>query len=102
MVGNYAWLHPRESNALLPGRQAQPTGRLVVITTAPPVRIFLLVRFAAFVQIRMLSMSIVFPLIVVDGFLRAATRHEYGSSYPHHQQEWSEVLNNDRMTIPLR
>jgi hypothetical protein len=60
--------------------------------TAPPVRIFLLLRFAALAQIIMLSMSIVFPLVVVDGFLRTATRRDYGRSYRHYEQEWSEVL----------
>src|ERR1700728_3079507 len=68
-------------------------GHLVVIAmTAPPVRIFLLLRFAALAQIIMLSMSIVFPLVVVDGFLRAATRRDYGRSYRHCEQEWSEAV----------
>ena len=65
---------------------------LVVITIAPPVRIFPLLRFGALVQIPMLSMSLVFPLIVVDSFLSTATRHHYGRSDRHCEQKWSEVL----------
>jgi len=82
----------RELNALLLRKQAQPTGCLVVITTTPPVRIFLLLRFAALVQIPVLSMSVAFPLVVIDGFLRVATRHHHGGSYRHYEQKWSEVL----------
>jgi len=81
----------RELNAFLPRTQAQPTGRLVVITIAPPVRIFPLLRFGALVQIPMLSMSLVFPLIVVDSFLSTATRHHDGRSDRHCEQKWSEV-----------
>jgi hypothetical protein len=63
-----------------------------VIMTAPPVRIFPLLRFGALVQIPMLSMSVVLPLIVVHGFLRTATRYHHGRSYRHSEQKWSEVL----------
>ena len=63
-----------EMKRLIPSNQGQSICCLVVIMTAPPVRIFLLLRVGALVQIAMLSMGVVFPLIVVDGLLRAATR----------------------------
>ena len=101
--GAKSYLHSvRELNALLLRKQAQPTGCLAVITTAPPVRIFLPLRFGALGQILMLSMSIVFPLVVIDGFLRLATRHHHGRSYRHHEQKRSEVHKKRPHDNPLR
>ena len=73
----------------------------MVITTTPPVGIFPLLRFVAFVQILMLSMSIAFPLVVIDGFLRVATRHDHGRSYRHYEQKWSEVFKQRPHDNPL-
>ena len=77
-----------------PARSIAPSLCLVVI--APPVRVLFLLIWAAPVQILVVTMGLVLPLGVDDGFvglwrLLLAASDGYGRSYCHCEQERGEA-----------
>ena len=48
---------------------------MVIVVILPPFLVFLLLGCAALVYVDMLTVSFMFPLVVLNGLLRLAARH---------------------------